>query len=211
MLAFFSAWDFRLIAVIVGTVLAWWLASFVAWRALRIDYSEEKIVHAWIKLSTLGIIAGVGGQAVVGRGWGFGAFPAMVGVIAGLWLLHKRGGWDVWEWVDVIGLVGLGLSAAVGLLWDWQRWWLWSGIMVLGVGVGKWVGRSYRNFRWYKSGKPGLTGLVCLLWWLAAQIAVEILTPGEIYWGNSIVKKVLLGCAFLAVILKIYLRSGTKR
>jgi len=178
-------------------VIIW--GSFVVWRRMRPEYPEEDILSQLVWLAG----AGVAGSLVSGWVSVWGMILAVSGV---LWWQTKGREWDFWEWGDVVGSLSLWLGAALsGLI---GRGWLTGGVLLAGaLAVGA-VGRIYRRFKWYKSGKLGFVFLTSLVMWAVVEIGVETVGPRTIYWAGLTVSQWLAVVTIVIVTTIGYLRSG---
>ena len=165
------------------------IVSFWVWKTMRADYDQEDI----LTLSLL--LAG----AAWALSWGWKWWDLM-GVLAGVtlvlvvWCKFKK--WDAWEWADVVARASLVVGAAAAL---GRGWWVVGSVMGIGV-LALWgLAAVYRKFRWYKSGKRGLVGLACAVWWTGVWMG---LAP----WQNY--KVYLAAWIFVTLAVSVYLRAG---
>jgi len=165
----------------VVAAIVYFAAGFFVWRKMREEYEEEEILKLVMILG-----AAVFAGAAWARTWG----AVGAGLVAMGWWCRRKD-WNFWEWLDTAGPVGLAAGVFVTLNWVWS-----AGI------AGVWaVGRWYRRWKWYKSGRPGLVGLVAILF----------LALGETMVANRVDYNLYLGVwAAVAVLVAIYLRSEVK-
>lgn len=192
-----AMWQEAVRWVVIGGVVVG--GSFGMWRRMRSEYPEEEVLTLCLLLT----LAGVAGAGMVKWvGW-WGVILGMTGVMAGYCRVK---GWDTWEWADLVGLVSLGLG--------------WILVLAAGAGVGLaaavlagWVAVRltqgyYRSFKWYRSGRVGLVGLVSVVWWGLIEIGVETFTPRTIYWVGLTVAQWLAVAVIVAATAAVYIRSG---
>lgn len=161
--------------------LGFLIASFLFWRKLREDYIEEEIISfsmLAVFSSILGarslyflshfddLLLSLGNFFLITRYPGFslvGAFFSLI-LLAYYWCEKKK--WNFWLVTDFLiqPLLVVFLSGSIGfLLISFQELPLWGesnvlikfvlGLLVFVFSV--YVGKKYRRFIWYKSGKPG--------------------------------------------------------
>lgn len=198
--------------MVVAGGLAWagvvsWL-GFILWRKLRVDYDEERIftLSAW--LVSIMTVAGVGGEMVLFRQWGVYLPVSLIAGVAGAVYICQKRKWDVWEWLDTLVPMYMGLGLIVALLFE--RWWMVGVSWVVGGLVGWWSSKMYRRIRWYPSGKMGFTAMNSLIWWSIAETAVANFAVGRLYWGELTVEHLILVGIILVSSVALYLRSGRK-
>ena len=157
---------------------------YVAWKNLRSDYDEKEILTL---MSLLGIVGMIVGYALLIREWG--VMLPVFGVL--VWWCRKYH-WHLGEWLDV--LVPCGIVVAAVSMKIWALLLIYIGVML--------IKRNYRQFSWYKSGKPGLIGLSGLAGWAMVRISIGFFKPSIDQW---------IGVWLLTICLvAIYLLSGYK-
>lgn len=180
--------------------------SFAMWRKQKQNYESTDILDLYTKL-TFGVlviwfIAWLSGVSFRPQ------WVVMVGSLVGVYWMNKKLWFDGYEWFDV--LVGYGLQswAVLTLVWTGiDRWWevVWAGVGWL---ISLIVLKNYRRIRWYKSGKPGLAGLVGVGWWLVGELLVAIFNPNQIYLGSLLPRQIMAGTGVVAVIIFIIIRAS---
>lgn len=183
----------------LGVILAVMWGSFVIWRKTRPDYPEEEILSfmVWVAIGS--------GIGVLVSGW-IGVWGMLFGGTLALWRQTKTKEWDFWEWADVVGGISLWLGAIIGGLVTLN---LGYGLgMVVGAMVVSLLGRTYRRFKWYKSGKMGFIFLLSLIVLAGFEIVVETISPRTIYWVGLTVSQWIAVCTIVAATIAIYVRSG---
>ncbi len=182
-------YDFSMSWILSG--IAFFIIGFWVWRTMRADYDEEDI------LTLILILMGTAGGLVMGwKWWGLGGVLAGVVLALILWCRFKK--WNVWEWGDVVARASL-VMGAISVAGNKQ--WLPAAALVIGVMVLWGLAKTYREFRWYKSGKAGLVGMIGGMWWMGVWIG---LAPWQMY------KVYLAAWVFVGLAVAIYLRSGHK-
>jgi len=100
------------------------LASFVFWRGLKNDFSDEEIFGLTSWLGLLGLLVGRVGYAIFNfqlflqnpaslflwtKYFGFSLLGVMLGMIGALLVWAKRGKRDIWQVLDVLVTSGLAM------------------------------------------------------------------------------------------------------
>lgn len=190
-----NLWGIKITWFGISLAVGYLWASFVLWRAMRVDYEQEEILSLTVWLAVLAWL----GSGIWAWWWdiktvGGGLVGMMVGL---LWWCRGKKKWDFWEWLDNVAWVSLGVGALGSLGWGPDGV-ISGGMLVVGLGVGKWVWNNYRKFRWYTSGKPGFSGIFALGWW---GIVIAIGRPDGVYWAPWVV---------IAAMVAIYLRGDRR-
>ncbi|TSC83803.1 MAG: hypothetical protein G01um101416_1175 [Microgenomates group bacterium Gr01-1014_16] len=171
-------------------IIVYFGAGFWVWRRMRGEYEDEEI----LKLEMiLGLVVVAGWIAF--RTWGVVGAGLLV---LGWWCRKKE--WSFWEWMDVMMPAGLAGGAIVGLNWVW----------VVGVGMVWLVGRTYRRWKWYRSGRAGLVGLVAVMFVAGGEIAVAKGSGYNLYWGDLELSQWIGIWTVVAAAVAVYLRAGRK-
>lgn len=166
--------------------------TYVAWKNLRNDYDEEQILTL---MSLLGLIGMISGYALLIGEWG-----VMIPVILFLIWWCRKYHWHLGEWLDVLVPSSLLVGAFSLKLWP---------LLIVYVGA-MLIKRNYRQFSWYKSGKPGLTGLIGLVGWAVVRIGIAFVKPTGLYLGSLTLDQ-WMGILILSIsLVAIYLLSGYK-
>lgn len=169
---------------------AYFVAGFLVWRKMKEEYEEEEILKL---VMLLGLAAVVG--AVVFRTWGV----VGLGLVTMAWWCRRKD-WAFWEWLDTVGPVGLAVGALVILNWVWA-----AGVMVVWL-----IGRTYRRWKWYRSGRPGLVGLAAIIFVAGGEITVANRSGYHLYWGGLEAAQWIGIWSVVASLVAIYLRAGRK-
>lgn len=166
--------------------------TYVVWKNLRVDYEEEDVLTL---MSLLGIVGMVAGYALLLREWGV-LFPVLIVLV---WWCKKYH-WNLGEWLDVLVPCGILVGSVSLKLWP---------LLIIYIGV-MLLKRYYRQFSWYKSGKPGLVGLTGLAGWGVVRISIAFIKPSGVYLWNLTLDQ-WVGIWILTICLvAIYLLSGYK-
>lgn len=192
----------RVMGVVLVLILAVMLAEFRLWRRMRIDAPEEDIfgLSFWILVGG-GLGTAVGG--VIGV-WSWGMF---IGAAGAVWLYCQKRKWNFWEIWDeiVISIFGVGLVG--GLI---TGMWTNAAVMAGGIILTLISGKTYRKFKWYKSGKPGFIGILGLIWMAFGETVVAFLNPHKLYWVGLTPNQWFSILVIVAGTMIIYLRSGLR-
>jgi len=180
-----------LIKIATILTLGFLFTAYVAWKNLKSDYEEEKILSL---VSLLGIVGLICGYALLLHEWGV-MFPTLM--VLGLWCRKYK--WNIGEWLDVLVPQGLLITAALGI---WPLILVYVCVMILK--------RHYRKFRWYKSGKPGLVGLAGLAGWGVVRIIIAFWDKGGVYLWLLTLDQWIGVLLLVTSTVIIYLRSGQK-
>jgi len=151
----------------VFKILALILASFVFWRNLKEDYSNEEI----FSLSILILIFAFSG----GRFFSF--LGAFLGAILALVLFSKPKKWNSWLVADALVFPML-IVGFVFFLPDLPRLLL---IFMVGFLTFK-IKKTYRSFAWYKSGKVGFLACFSAIAFFGLFLLLEIIFYKALYW-----------------------------
>lgn len=208
------------------------LFLFVTWRALREDYTSESIFS-----SSFTIIIGalVGGIIASALGHSLGAsrlfsprgmwfWGGSIGLVSAFFYVLKRYNIRFFELVETTSIGGLIWLATLSLFEAVRiknsTAGILFGILFLLIILFFFLQKNYRRFRWYKSGKIGLAGLVtlALFFLVRAILAIFFYEPmlsfGRIS-GYSIfmgrVDAIISATIAFCFILSIYNLSRVKR
>jgi hypothetical protein len=182
-----QVYSFKLTWFGLAVVLGLGITSFNIWKQTRADYPEEDVLFFQTMLALVVWISSYTHILLI-QLLGASLFTVW-------WCAYKK--WDVWEWIDKLGINTLVFGALVSLAYG-PKAFILSAILFLGFAVTLMISKEHRGFSWYKSGKPGFVGLIALAFWL--MIAV-IQLPGSFYhW---------LWVAILTMVC-VYWRSGRK-
>jgi prolipoprotein diacylglyceryltransferase len=202
--------------------LAFMVASFILWRNLKEDYSEEEIISLTIYLTLVFLL---GARLVhifyhferfqfsllkwllVVHYPGFSFFGGFLACIGLLVFWSKRKKWDFWQVVEVIipawfwvmVLVGSGLYLTSGEL-------IFLGEAFLGfllLLLARFLKKRYRSFIWYKSGKLGFVSCLSTAFFMMGKLMLEIFSRGSLYWEGILPLSIAVTC-----LVFLYQRSG---
>jgi len=201
--------------------LAFFAASFLLWKQLRDDYSEEDILTFTIDLFLAGII---GARLLFvlenisyfginfihwflwGKYPGFTLPGAILGAAAFCYYWAKKKNWDLWLTADKMVIVfflvqaigGIGLVLSTGNHFDLVR--LIISFVFLPISV--LLAKNYRKFLWYKSGKVGFVAGSSFGFYFLLLGLLEFLKTNSIYLDRILYFLFSLICFYL-----IYKRS----
>jgi hypothetical protein len=201
---------------------AFMVASYLLWRDLREDYSEEEIIRLTIYLALAFLL---GARLIhvlyhlsdfqfslvkwflVGRYPGFSFMGGFLASLGFLFFWSKKKDWDFWQLGEVVVPAGFLVTALVGM-----GLFLTGGeIVFLGEAVlaflllffSRFLRKKYRTFVWYKSGKLGFVSCFSLSLFMLGKLLLEILDRGSLYWESLFLVGITIACW-----LMIYQRSG---
>lgn len=169
---------------------------------MRSDYAEEDILSLSIILAILSLVAGMGWRI-----FSLGGMLLIAGL--GLFLWCRKMDWNVWEWLDILGPVSLLVGAIAALAWGLSYSGA-SGFLALGFAAMLVLRKNYRKFHWYKNGKVGFVGLVSIMWWLVAWIAIANWHVSNVYWGGLSLEAWISIWAIIAAVITLYIRGGRR-
>ncbi len=169
---------------VIGIVLF----LYLIWRNLKDDYlAEDLVAYSWLAV----LVFLIGGRLAYGvENWGIwnenwidwflfwekpgsmlvGGYGCLVAVTIG-WCLNK--GWKVWSFMEDLSPILLGLL----IFWAGSEGaWVVAGVLVVGYLIGWWLGKRYRSFAWYRSGKKGFVfwSLNAILWLILAVVSLGL-------------------------------------
>jgi prolipoprotein diacylglyceryltransferase len=202
--------------------LAFVIASFILWRNLKEDYSEEEIISLTIYLTLVFLLGArltyifyhferfqfsLLKWLLVVHYPGFSFFGGFLACIGLLVFWSKRKKWDFWQVVEVIipawfwamVLVGTGLYLTSGEL-------IFLGEAFLGfllLLLARFLKKRYRSFIWYKSGKLGFVSCLSTAAFMVGKLMLEIFSRGSLYLEGILPLSIAITC-----LLFLYLRSG---
>ena len=201
------------------TGITWWMiylvlafiwSSFIIWKRLREDYTDEEIftfnlfLMAWI---TAGALAG--GWAEWGRPGAVSGWGMIITGVSALWQWCNRKKWDFWEISDFLAILALWMWLFGSLAWGPGAKWGFVAATI-GILLISLIKNNYKKFRWYKSGRVGLTGLSALLYFCAAQISIAMVIQPKVYWGGLTAGQWVSSWIAAFVLVAVYLRAGRK-
>jgi prolipoprotein diacylglyceryltransferase len=202
--------------------LAFVVASFILWRNLKEDYSEEEIISLTIYL-TLVFLLGARLVHIIYHFEGFqfsllkwllvvhypgfsffGGFLACLGLLV-FWSKKKK--WDFWQvaevivptWFLVLVLVASGLYLTSGKL-------IFLGEAFLGLlllFMSRFLKKNYRSFIWYKSGKLGFVSCLSTATFMMSKLMLEIFSRSSLYLEGILPLSIAVTC-----LVFLYQRSG---
>ncbi|OGC98986.1 hypothetical protein A2W16_00025 [Candidatus Amesbacteria bacterium RBG_16_48_31] len=200
-------WGLPAVLRIVGVsgVVVW--SGFSIWRQTRFEFDQEKVLSLIVSLGWWFAAGSIAGRYLISRDFGWWVWG---GIILSGWTLRRWcriNQWDFWEWFDLVAGVYLGAGVLASLILGLGNWY-YALVFASGWVIAGWTARNYRKIRWYKSGKPGMVGLVSLMWSAAGIIVVALLKPGNIYWVGLSPEQWISAWILVAAGGTIYLRSG---
>jgi hypothetical protein len=170
------------LAIIILRILALFLASFVFWRKLKEDYPNEEIFSLSILIL---IFAFLGGRI-------FSLQGAFLGTILALILFSKIKKWDLWLAADALVFPML-IVGFVFFLPDWPKLLLF---FIVGFLTQK-IGKTYRSFAWYKSGKVGFLACFSIIAFFGPFLLLEIFFYKALYWKLLVDFGIIIVAVFL--------------
>lgn len=182
--------------------VAFLLASFLAWRRMRLDYAEGDILSLVIVLALLSLV-------------GFFAWHilSIAGVLVipglGLILWCKKLGWNVWEWLDTLVPISLVVAVIASLTWG-PNYQIAAVVLLVGVVISWFLQKNYRKLHWYKNGKVGFVGLTSLMWWFGSWAAIANWHVSHVYWGGLSLEAWVSIWATIAAAITLYVRGGRR-
>ena len=185
--------------------------GFGLWRKMRSEYESEKILELELLVFVNWLFWGLAAYLFLKRQVGLYEWSGFLGAFWATWRVINRFDWDFWEWLDALMPRLVALSGIVYVILRPSLRGLTEGIVMMIIWLGLWVVlKKYRSFRWYKSGKMGVTGLLGILAWAIVQIVVAGGRPSEIYWWDISLSQVVCGFVISITLVSLYLRSGRK-
>lgn len=182
-------------------VFMWIVGVFGIWRNMRKEVLEEEI----FKLGyVLGIATFSGWWVAVNLRIGMEWWGALLGGLASLALFTRIKKWSVWEWADCV--IPIFFYIFLAMLFIQMSFWA-MGVGLVGLVAITQIGRHYRRFSWYKSGKPGLVALTALFSLAAMLLTVAFFDKSAIYWGNLSLSQWLGVSVIAASFAEVYIRS----
>ena len=174
--------------------------NFMVWRKLHLEYDETEVLKfgVWI----LGV--GLGGVLLVPWvGWWAtwaGVVMIMLGFCRGRMI-------NFWELGDYLWLTTLGSIGVASLSIERVDYAIGAGVGIVVLGI---ISRIYRNFFWYRSGKPGFIVLATWMWWGGVETVVAMAAATKIYWAGLAVTQWIAVCVIEISAIILYLRSGLR-
>lgn len=185
------------------------LFSFVVWRKLREDYTDDQIFTLTLSLT---VIAGIGNFLLSQYLAQFPFWPQAVFIFLGLFYLIRKMNMKFFEAADAFApawfifylffLVGVFIEEGL-LLNKYSE--LFAPIVALLAY--QFFQKNYRRFSWYPSGKVGFAGLAALVIFFAIRAPVAIYSSGMVLLGGIVdgIASLVLTILLLAA---LYRRSG---
>ena len=188
----------------VAAAGCWLLISFSAWRKMRLDYGEEKVLvftFVWgVAVAGMALLAA---RISPGLSWVGGAMAGLL--VPVFWGMKWK--WNVWEWMDILGPAGLAASGLVSLT---AGRWAEAAVLLVGWALGSWLRAGYKLIKWYRSGKIGFSGVFCLVWLAGEKVAVATFAGDKLYWGGLTAGQWIGVWLLTACLVTVYLRAGRK-
>lgn len=174
---------------------------------MREEYREELIydVITWIFLAAIG--AGIAGFRLLYHTWGWWEGAGVIAGLAAVWYKCSKYEGDIWEWLDIIALPAFLGGTALTLIWGQKTEAIF---FTAGVFITWLTKNTYRKWRWYKSGRPGVVGMSGIIWWGISQVAVAFLRPDKLYWGELTASQWVGSWILAAALVGLLFRSGRK-
>ena len=212
------------ILIAIGFVLA----SFIFWRGLKDDFSDEEIFSLTSWSGLFGLLAGRLGYVIFNfqlflqnpmalffwtKYFGFSLLGAVLGMVGALLVWAKKGERDIWQVLDVLVASGLAMFifGSLGAYFS-NREFFYLGFGLAGFLVlilQKFYLSKYRSFPFYPSGKVGFLGLSSIILLFSFILPLDFYKNGRLSWE---------AIGYLAVVVVaggfLYLRSerrGTKK
>lgn len=182
--------------------LAFLIGSFLVWKKTREDYPEDDILSMTVILAVLSLVSFFSWRYISVAGT-----LLLPGV--GMYLWVKKHNWNYWEWMDTVGPVSLVMALLACLSWG-PQYLLPSSLFLLGLILVTILGKYYRRFRWYKSGKVGFVGVISIMAWMLAWIGIANWHVSGVYWGGLVLESWVSLWVIIACIVTLYVRGGRR-
>lgn len=195
----YARWAITIVSVVM--LAFWW------WRGLRSEYKESTIHSLTFRVFLWVLVVGVAGKRIVYGTWGWWEGSGLIAGMAVVWYTCRKEKGDIWEWTDIISLPVLTWGVIMYLTWGMY---LRAGLLAGATLFGWITSKTYRKWRWYKSGRPGAVGMVSIVGWGIVQVAVAFIQPDKLYWGELTANQWIGSWILTAAVVGLYLRSGKK-
>ncbi len=161
----------------------WIIGSFIFWRWGKAEYDHQSLIEASIWL---------------GVGIGVGAFlgTLILGLTVGLIAVWRKTQISFWELADEVGVWVVLLFIPIFII---NRDILHLGGYIVVAGVSFLVKKTYRRFRWYVRGKPGLAFVSFVMGLSIFDIVVAISNRTGLYFAGISGMVAGLGLLYLRV------------
>lgn len=185
--------------------LAFIFSSFFLWRELKKeDMADEEIYQLTLFILLSGLVFSFFTSIVIKSAL-FGAFWGTAGMMYFRLKQTKIFFWDGFEALSLPLLIFLVLGSLGIFLrdWNWQIL-FYGGIGMVGFFLRWYLGKNYRRFAWYKSGKPGI------VFWLLSVYVFALFSVLAFWQKTSLYLVLLLLVSLIVCAGVIYLRSERK-
>jgi len=191
----------------ISSVAGVFAGGFWVWKRMRAEYESEKILSLLARVIVGAIVFGGVSYFVIYRNLGVCVWGTVAGAGVAVYWWCVNSEWDTWEWLDGLTAGGLVVGTVVALAGlKWQQ----AVGYGVGVGVVAVLAGVHRRWRWYVSGKPGLVGLIGLMWLGLVQLLVANRNNDGLYWGGFELSQWIGLWVVVACTVVIYLRGGRR-
>lgn len=197
------------------TVVAFFFASFIAWRILKEDYNEEDILSfvVWLLVFALifGRLAYIAGNFLdfhfsLPKWFLWTQYPGIslpgvfIGAIFFSWYWTKKKNWNFWIVVDGLTpawLIFLFVTSLSSFLTDLNQLFLVKfALLVTTFFAYFFLFQNFRKIRWYKSGKPGFIGCSSIIFYGLGLAALDFYYGTEVYLNTLLAFLIVLAAAY---------------
>lgn len=198
------------------------LAAYIFWKKLKEDFPPEGIFSLTLIISLLGLFLGRVVYILSNLGkFGFDYlsriffldFPGIsipggfLSGMLGLNLYSRRRRWDTWLIADAalnFFLIVMGTINLTNLIRNFSYQALGALILVvLAILIAEKIGKQYRSFSWYKSGKVGFLACFSTIAFFGSFLLLDI------FWNKALYFEEYLNLLVISLaIILLYRRSG---
>jgi len=197
------------------TVVAFFLASFIAWRILKDDYNEEEILSFVIWLLFFGLIFGrlayIAGNFLdfrftLSKWFLWTQYPGIslpgvfIGAIFFSWYWTKKKNWNFWIVVDGLTpswLTFLLITNLSSFLTNFNQLLIPKLSLLIATFLAVlFLFKNFRKIHWYKSGKPGFIGCSAITFYCLGLAALDFYYGIEVYLSTILAFLIVLTAVF---------------
>ncbi len=168
-------WEWwRWVLLIISTLYSGVVFSFLVWRTRKSEYDNEEIFLVTLNVLLISFIF-----ALIGSVIGGGILPLWLGLLVALIYSSVRHEKPFWEWGDSIAWqYAFAVMLPILVIGDLLRIVEIFLIFILTL----FVFSFYRQFRWYKSGWPGLALSCATLVVFLGESVVALMRSSSLYF-----------------------------